>query len=143
MIATFDGGCLHKVLGAGAAVLYTDDYVEIARKATYMEGPLSTTNVAEYLGLVNALSLAVEHNATAIRIFGDSELIVHQFSGQYQCRGGHLKPWLQQARHLATLLPECSVDLLPKAGPQNRRRFGNVDADALATACMKARRDLP
>lgn len=143
MIALFDGGCLHGVRGAGAAVLYTDEYVEVSRMATYMEGPSCTTNIAEYCGLVNALTMTVDGGVKFVRILGDSELIVRQFNGVYQCRQPHLRVWLERARSLAAEIPSCSVDLLPKAGPKRKRRFGNVEADALATECMRARRDLP
>lgn len=139
----FDGSCLHGVDGAGAAVAYDSSGVELARRARYLPGPDVTVNVAEYVGLTIALELARDLGATDVRVLGDSELIVRQFRGIYACRQAHLRPLLERARSAAAAL-RCSVevDVLPKAGPRRKRRFGNVDADALAGECRRARRDV-
>lgn len=151
LVAQFDGGCRYSVCGAGAAVLFDSSGEEIDSLATYMSGALVTTNLAEYAGLVNALLLAREdvlrEGPAAVKVLGDSEVVVRQVRGVYQCRKAHLRPWLDHALSLISELKvggsTVAVELFPRAGPQNRRRFGNHTADALATACMKAERDLP
>ncbi len=151
LVGQFDGGCRYGVCGAGAAVLFDSGGEQIASRATYMAGELVTTNLAEYAGLVNALSLAREdvlrEGLAAVKVLGDSEVVVRQVRGIYQCRKAHLRPWLDHALALIGELKAggstVAVELFPRAGPQNRRRFGNHTADALATACMKAERDLP
>jgi ribonuclease HI len=140
----FDGSCLHGVDGAGAAVAYDSSGVELARRARYLPGPDVTVNVAEYTGLRLALELARDLGATSVRVLGDSELIVRQFNLVYACRQEHLRPLLWQARDAAAdLRCPVEVDVLPRAGPKRKRRFGNVDADALAGECRRARRDVP
>ncbi len=152
----FDGSCLHGVDGAGAAVAYDPDGNELGRRARYLPGPDVTVNVAEYVGLTLALQLAHDLGATSVQVLGDSELIVRQFTGEYACRKEHLRPLLEAAKGTAEAL-ECPVEVrvLPKisAGqhvndrtrrpPKARRRNGNVEADALASECRRARRDLP
>ncbi|KAH9331984.1 hypothetical protein KI387_004092, partial [Taxus chinensis] len=52
-----------------------------------------TNNMAEYealvLGLQNAINLGTRH----INIFGDSELIVNQVTGVYQCKNDILQKY--------------------------------------------------
>lgn len=143
VVVFFDGGCLHGVHGAGAAVAYTPDGVEIGRRAHYIRSDTVTNNVCEFCGLLVALELARDLGATDVRVLGDSELIVRQFNGVYQCRKTHLQPWLLAVRSAARAFSNVTVDELPKAGKTNRRRHGNAEADALATLCMREQRDLP
>lgn len=144
VVALFDGSCLHGVDGAGAAVAYDEHGVELARRARYLGDASTTTNIAEYNGLLLALGLARDLGATDVEVLGDSELVVRQFNGLYACRRDYLKVLLCEARAAAEAL-RCPVLVreLPKAGPTNRRRHGNVEADALAGECRRARRDLP
>lgn len=140
----FDGSCLHGVDGAGAAVAYDSDGVELARRARYLRDTVVTVNQAEYIGLILALQIARDLGATEVEILGDSELICRQFRGEYACRNERLKPMLSWARRLAEEIPApVVVRELPKSGPKRKRRFGNVEADALASECRRARRDLP
>jgi len=143
VVVFFDGGCLNRVHGAGAAVVYTTDGVEIGRRAHYMRSDTMTNNTAEYCGLLMALELARDLGASDVRVLGDSELIIRQFNGIYQCRKAHLQPWLTAVRRAARDFSLVTVDELPKAGKQHKRRHTNSEADALATACMRAGRDLP
>ncbi len=146
ILVTFDGGCLYDVKGAGAAVAFDKDGVQVARMSTYIAGPGVTTNICEYSGLCNALSLVLHLRPDEAKVLGDSELIVRQFNGKYACRSGIIKPWHAMATDLARQVQETGcelvVDLFPKAGPKNKRRFGNHISDALATATMKAESDI-
>jgi ribonuclease HI len=143
VVAMFDGGCLNGVRAAGAAVVYDLEGSELGRRAHYMDGSSCTVNVAEYCGLITALELARDLGATHVRVLGDSELIVRQFTGRYQVRKEHLKPWRAAAIKVSKIFDEVRVEEFPRGGKDNRRRHGNSEADAYATACMAARRDLP
>lgn len=143
VIAYFDGGCLHKVRAAGAAVVFDEEGNELGRRAHYMYGEWTTTNISEYCGLLLALELSHELGADEVRVLGDSELIIRHFNGVYQCRKEHLKPWLAQVIVASKMFRVCTVAELPKSGKNHKRRNGNSVADALATACMRAAEDLP
>ena len=54
----------------------------------------STNNVAEYAGLLRGVDIAGRHLASgeAVRIFGDSQLVVRQIEGLYSVNAAHLKP---------------------------------------------------
>jgi ribonuclease HI len=138
----FDGGCRNHVCAAGAAVAYDEDGNELGRMAHFREGEDCTNNIAEYYGLIVAFNLAADIEATDILILGDSELIIRQFNKQYQCRKEHLKPLLITVQDLAIYYNSCIVQELPKAGKNNKRRYGNDVADALATECMNLGKDI-
>lgn len=143
VVGMFDGGCLNGVRAAGAAIVYTETGEELIRGARFMEGATVTNNIAEWCGLLLTLQLAKEIGATHVRVLGDSELIVRQYNGVYQVRKEHLKPWHEAVVEAAKGFDRVSVEELPRGGKDNRRRGGNAEADAYATACMTARRDLP
>lgn len=54
------------------------------------EGPGMTNNVAEYLGLYNCLVFLKNHglNKSAIKLYGDSKLVVEQMNGRWRVKGG-------------------------------------------------------
>lgn len=131
------------VHGAGAALVYNENGVELGRRAIYLNKPGTTNNVAEYCGLLIALELAQKVGATHVRVLGDSELVIRQFNRIYAVRKERLKPWYQETTRCSKVFEECIVELLPKAGPRNKRRHGNNVADSLATECMLMKRDLP
>lgn len=142
VVAFFDGNCSLGKRGSGAAIVYDEDGNELARRATYIENKHVTNNVSEWCGLLNALNLAHELGARSVKVLGDSELIIRQFNRKYQVHKEHLKPWYVEATRRSKVFDQCVVQELPKCGPKNKRRYLNDQADALATACIKAGHDL-
>lgn len=64
-------------------------------------GPLNTNNVAEYLALGFALRWATDHGGfDGLRIRGDSQLVVKQVNGEWQCKAGHLRRYRDRCREL-------------------------------------------
>jgi ribonuclease HI len=47
---------------------------------------MSTNNQAEYEAVLKGLQLLYEVKAEAIEIFGDSQLIINQLLGLYECK---------------------------------------------------------
>jgi ribonuclease HI len=47
--------------------------------------PTVTNNQAEYEALLRGLQYLKEAKAISVEIFGDSELVVKQLNGQYEC----------------------------------------------------------
>ena len=50
-----------------------------------------TNNYAEYSGLLAALTYALKHGYSALKVFSDSELMVKQINGQYKVNHPVLK----------------------------------------------------
>jgi ribonuclease HI len=67
--------------------------------------PTITNNQAEYEALLRGLQYFREAKAIAVEIFGDSELVIKQLNGQYECRDDILRNYYE----------ECKV-LTPKNG---------------------------
>lgn len=62
--------------------------------------PDTTNNVAEYTGLITAMSLAKELDATELQVTMDSELVVKQMRGEYKVKTPHILPLHAAAKHL-------------------------------------------
>ncbi len=60
-----------------------------------------TNNYAEYYALVRCLEEAHQLNITDLRVLTDSELVVKQWSGEYECRSDNLRELLECARRIA------------------------------------------
>ena len=88
----------------------------------------TTNNVAEYQGLISALTWCVEHGATRVDIRSDSLLMVQQMRGVYKVKNEGLKPLYGQARLLANKIGKVDFKHIP--------REENKDADRLANAAM-------
>ncbi|HKV99140.1 MAG TPA: reverse transcriptase-like protein [Vicinamibacterales bacterium] len=90
--------------------------------------PHATNNVAEYQGLIAALSWGVEHGATVMAIRSDSLLLVQQMRGVYKVKHEGLKPLYGQAKLLAHKIGRVTYEHIP--------REKNKDADRLANQAM-------
>ena len=89
---------------------------------------ITTNNVAEYRGLVAALTWAKDHGVHALHIRSDSELLVKQLRGEYRVKNAGLQPLYQQALSLARAIGRVSFEHV--------RRELNKDADRLANLAM-------
>lgn len=88
----------------------------------------ATNNVAEYSGLIEALTVAKEEGATEVEIISDSELLVKQMLGTYRVKHPNLVPMFQQAKVLVRNFGRFSI--------RHTLRAGNKDADRLANLAV-------
>jgi probable phosphoglycerate mutase len=88
----------------------------------------ATNNVAEYQGLLSALSWCLDHGATRVHIRSDSLLLVQQMLGRYRVKNAGLKPLSGQARLLSAKIGQVTYEHVP--------RERNKDADRLANLAM-------
>jgi probable phosphoglycerate mutase len=89
---------------------------------------IATNNVAEYNGLLAALTWAVEHGHTEVHIRADSELLVKQMRGEYKVKHPGLQPLAARARLLAAEIGRVRFEHV--------RREYNKDADRLSNLGM-------
>jgi ribonuclease HI len=75
---------------SGYGYIILDENDNVVRSASKFIGD-STNNIAEYLGLYNALKDVSDLDPDFIEIFLDSELIVKQIKGEYKVRNEKLK----------------------------------------------------
>ena len=91
----------------------------------------TTNNVAEYRALIAGLEAAAATPSRAVKVRGDSKLVIEQVAGRWKVKQPHLRPLVDRVREL--LAGYDDVDLA-----HVRREF-NTDADALVNAAL----DLP
>jgi ribonuclease HI len=89
---------------------------------------IATNNVAEYRGLLAALTWAVQCGITRLGVRSDSELLVKQMRGEYRVKHPGLQPLWQQARELVRQIGDVRFEHV--------RRELNRDADRLANEAM-------
>ena len=88
----------------------------------------ATNNVAEYAGLVEALTVAHEEGAKEVEIVSDSELLVKQMLGIYRVKHPNLIPMYEKAKAMARRFARFSI--------RHTLRAGNKDADRLANLAV-------
>ena len=87
-----------------------------------------TNNVAEYQGLIAALTWAAGHGVSRLHIRSDSELLVKQMRGEYRGKNAGLQPLFEEARSLVKRIGVVKFEHV--------RRELNKDADRLANEAM-------
>jgi ribonuclease HI len=88
LVAYVDGGCHGSPGPSGIGVVIENPAGEIIRIAKWIGH--QDNNVAEYVALLEAIQHALEMKAKALHVFSDSELVVKQMTGEYQCRSPRL-----------------------------------------------------
>ena len=88
----------------------------------------TTNNVAEYAGLLEALSVATAEGATEVEIVSDSLLLVQQMLGKYKVKHPNLIPLYEKAKAMARKFGRFSI--------RHTLRGGNKDADRLANLAV-------
>ena len=89
----------------------------------------TTNNVAEYHGLIEALTCAHRLGAKSIRVFSDSQLVVKQLSGEYRVKADHLKELHARALRLLNHFEEAHIEFV--------ERERNKEADRLANEAIR------
>jgi ribonuclease HI len=127
LIAHVDGGARGNPGPAGYGVVITD---QTGRKVASLSEYLGhqTNNYAEYNGLLAALDYAIEHGPRALKVVGDSELLVKQIRGEYKVKSPTLMELYQRAKQMIGQLDWFSI--------QHVLRGGNQEADRLANLAM-------
>lgn len=95
----------------------------------------TTNNVAEYTGLLAALTRATQMGLEELQISSDSELLVRQMSGRYQVKAPHLVPFYRRALELKRSLKRLTLRHVP--------RSENSEADGLANQAIDTRARVP
>lgn len=90
----------------------------------------TTNNQAEYQAVEAALSYAREQGATAVDLYGDSELVMKQLRGEYKVKNKDLGSWVIKIHSLVNQIGRVTFTAVPRA--QNR------PADTLVNQALDA-----
>ena len=129
LVAYVDGGSLGNPGSAGVGVVIEGTVGERITIAKWIGQ--QDNNVAEYLALVEALQCALALKARKLHVYSDSEVIVRQMLGAYNCRSPRLYSLHWICRKLARSL-EFSISHIGRE--QNR------EANRLAGTAARSRR---
>ena len=125
-IAHIDGGSRGNPgpAGYGVRIERDDGTVEEMKQSL----GVATNNVAEYRGLLAALTWAVRAGIGRLHIRSDSELLVKQMRGDYRVKNPGLQPLWEEARRLVLQIGDVRFEHV--------RRELNKEADRLANEAM-------
>jgi hypothetical protein len=62
--------------------------------------PTVTNNHAEYEALLRGLQYLKEAGAVSVEVYGDSELVIKQLNGQYECKSDALRNYYEECREI-------------------------------------------
>jgi ribonuclease HI len=100
----------------------------------------ATNNVAEYAGLLEALSVAHEEGATEVEIVSDSELLVKQMLGIYRVKHPNLVPMYEEAKSMVRRFRRFSIRHTLRAGNKDADRLANLAVDRADGRLVERRR---
>ncbi len=100
----------------------------------------TTNNVAEYAGLLEALTVAKEEGATDVEVVSDSLLLVQQMLGAYKVKHPNLVPLHKRARSMALGFQRFSIRHTLRAGNKEADRLANVAVDRGEGRSLERRR---
>jgi ribonuclease HI len=138
----FDGACQPPTGPGIAAFGFTVegpglDY-EDSGLATPPYSEHSTNNVAEYAGAIAALEwLRRDGYRGRVVMFGDSELVVRQMTGEYAVRADHLRAYHDRLRQLAAEFASIEWRWVPR---EENVRADRLSKEAILDAAPEARR---
>jgi ribonuclease HI len=126
LVAYVDGGSLGNPGPSGIGVVIEGCAGGTIRIAKWIGR--QDNNVAEYVALLEALQYAVALKARALHVYSDSQVIVRQMRGEYDCRSPRLYSLHWICRKLTRSL-KFSITHVP--------RERNAEANGLANSAVR------
>tara|TARA_B100000902_G_scaffold73570_1_gene78672 strand:- start:189 stop:581 length:393 start_codon:yes stop_codon:yes gene_type:complete len=108
----------------GISILKNNEEIDTIKKRI----GIATNNVAEYLGLIEALQYCIEKNIMNVVIYLDSLLVVQQVNLEYKVKSKKLQEYYNQAIDLINQINKIQINHV-------RREF-NKRADQLANQAL-------
>jgi ribonuclease HI len=100
----------------------------------------TTNNVAEYSGLLEALSAAHEEGADELEVVSDSLLLVQQMLGKYRVKHPNLVPLFQRAKIMVRNFRRFTIRHTLRAGNKDADRLANLAVDRADGRWMERKR---
>ena len=124
----FDGGCRPNPGPAASAAIVRDLDGRTLRHCGRAHAH-ATVNVAEWTGFIMGLEAARDLGATCVRAYGDSQLVVNQFTGKFGVHAEELRTLALEASRVAQSFAEgVTATWIP--------RERNAAADNICNAVM-------
>jgi ribonuclease HI len=136
----FDGACEPPKGGGIATYGFTIESSTLQHEEFGLAVPpgseRATNNVAEYVGAIRALEFlaSVGYRGTVL-VFGDSQLVVRQLSGEYEVRAEHLRPYHEHLKALIARIGDVQFTWVPR---EENSRADHLSKLAIAEARQDA-----
>jgi ribonuclease HI len=98
--------------------------------------PTVTNNQAEYEALLRGIQYLREAWAVLVEVYGDSELVIKQLNGQYECKSEALRSYYEECREILKSFPLVTLQHIPREHNEEANRLGQ---SALVTKRAKKR----
>jgi ribonuclease HI len=119
----FDGSKMLDGLGAG--VILTSPKGDKLQYVLQMHFRASN-NVAEYEALVHGLKMAKEIGIRRILCYGDSDLVVHQVSGEWDAKDANMVSYHFYMQQLCGFFEGCEFHHVPRANNDEADRLSKI-----------------
>jgi ribonuclease HI len=83
-------------------------------------------NVAKYEALVHGLKMAKEIGIRRILCFGDSDLVVHQLSGDWDAKDANMASYRFYVQQLSRFFEGCEFHHVPRANNNEADRLSKI-----------------
>merc|ERR1719164_10492 len=92
--------CLWIALAHSCVVVWCPAGVLLCRSSITVEENPSTSNEAEYIGMIEGLQAALKQGMKRLLVKGDSELVIRHMQGSYAVRALNLQHLFKHAKAL-------------------------------------------
>jgi ribonuclease HI len=116
----FDGSSCGK--GGGVGILLISPRGEMFEFAIPIQ-PTVTNNQAEYEALLRGLQYLKEAKAISVEIYGDSELVIKQLNGQYECKSDILRNYYEECKEILKSFQLVILQHIPREHNEEANRL--------------------
>jgi ribonuclease HI len=116
----FDGSSSGK--GGGVGILLILPRGEMFELAIPIQSTV-TNNQAEYEALLRGLQYLKEAKAISVEIYGDSELVIKQLNGQYECRSDILRNYYKEYKEILKSFQLVILQYIPREHNEEANRL--------------------
>jgi hypothetical protein len=86
----------------------------------------ASNNVAEYEALVHGLKMAKQIGIRRILCFGDSDLVTHQVSGDWDAKDANMASYRFYVQQLSGFFEGCEFHHVPRANNEEADRLSKI-----------------
>jgi ribonuclease HI len=116
----FDGSSCGKCGGVGILLISTRG--EMFEFAIPIQSTV-TKNQAEYEALIRGLQYLREAGAVLVEVYGDSEFVIKQLNGQYECKSEALRSYYEECREILKSFPLVTLQHIPREHNEEANRL--------------------
>jgi ribonuclease HI len=108
--------------GGGVGILLISPRGEMFEFAIPIQ-PTVTNNQAEYEALLRRLQYLREAGVVSVVVYGDSELVIKQLNGQYECKSDTLRSYYEECRDILKSFQLVILQHIPREHNEEANRL--------------------